>query len=165
MQPIKSFPPIINKSSQVLILGSIPGKESLMKNQYYANSRNLFWKIIYAIFNTKPDSSYEKRTGFLLSKRIALWDVINNCTRKGSLDSNIKDDHPNDFRSLFREYPEIKYILFNGAKAYNSFGRHMGFNEADSFIYKKMPSTSPAHAVKFEDKFKEWVKIKEYLSI
>ncbi|HQO02975.1 MAG TPA: DNA-deoxyinosine glycosylase [Spirochaetota bacterium] len=163
MTAINSFEPIIDKSSRVLILGSIPGIESLKLQQYYANNRNHFWKIIYALFNAVPDTSYVKRTGFLLSKKIALWDVIDNCTRQGSLDSNIRDEHPNDFKKLFMEYPSIKYIFFNGSKAHNSYLKYIGFNEADGFSYKKLPSTSPAHAVKFEDKLKEWLIIREYI--
>ncbi|HPS87278.1 MAG TPA: DNA-deoxyinosine glycosylase [Spirochaetota bacterium] len=164
MQTLKSFPAVINRSSRILILGSMPGNESLRKNQYYANSRNLFWKIIYALFDAVPDPSYEKRIAFILSKKIALWDVINNCYREGSLDSNIRDEQPNDFINLFRKYPDIKHIIFNGAKAYDSFRRHTGFNDQDGFVYKKLPSSSPAHAVKFDDKLKEWSVIKTYLS-
>ncbi len=165
MKQIKSFPPIISRSCRILILGSMPGAESLNKKQYYANSRNLFWKIIYALFEAEPESSYEKRNEFLLSKKIALWDVINCCSREGSLDSNIKNELPNDFDSLLREYPDIKYIFFNGSKAYDSFRKHIGFKQEDGIVYKKLPSTSPAHAVRFEDKLKEWSIIRKYLNI
>lgn len=161
MNPLKSFPPIIDRCSRVLILGSMPGTESLLKNQYYANSRNHFWRVIYALFDAEPDSSYDDRAAFLLSKKIALWDVIDNCTRKGSLDSNIRDEYPNDFTALFRKYPGIKHIFFNGTKAFDSFKKHVGFNESGGFTYTKLPSTSPAHAVKFEDKLNEWSVIKK----
>lgn len=163
IQTLKSFPPVIDQSSRILILGSMPGTESLLKNQYYANNRNHFWKIIYALFDSEPDPLYENRTAFLLSKKIALWDVIDICCREGSLDSKIRNEQVNDLQNFFRNYPGIKYILFNGTKAYDSFRRNTGFNEAEGFIYKKLPSTSPAHAVKFEEKFKAWSVIRELL--
>jgi TDG/mug DNA glycosylase family protein len=37
---IYSFEPVINNVSEVLILGSIPGKISLEKKEYYGNNRN-----------------------------------------------------------------------------------------------------------------------------
>ncbi len=162
MQTLKSFPPVINRYSRILILGSMPGAESLLKNQYYANSRNHFWKIIYTLFGTEPDSSYEKRKAFLLSKKIALWDVIGHCSRTGSLDSNIKNEQPNDLQGLILAHPGIKHILFNGTKAYDSFRKHVGFNEP-ALTYRRLPSTSPAHAVKFEQKLSEWSVIRELL--
>lgn len=163
MKILKSFPPVINSSSRVLVLGSMPGTESLLKNQYYANNRNHFWKIIYALFDSEPDQSYEKRISFLLSKNIALWDVIDNCSREGSLDSKIKNEQPNDLEGLIRSYPGIKYILFNGTKAYDSFRKHPGFNELWGLTYIKLPSTSPAHAVKFENKLIAWSVIRKLL--
>jgi len=162
MQTLTSFKPVINRSSRVLISGSMPGAESLLKKQYYANSRNLFWKIIYAVFDSEPDPSYDERIRFILSKGIALWDVIESCTRAGSLDANIRDVRPNNFSMLFEEYPGIRYVLFNGAKAYDTFRRHVGFTDPD-ITFRKMPSTSPAHAVKFEDKMKDWLILREYL--
>lgn len=86
---IKSFEPLVDKESKVLILGSMPGVMSLNKQQYYGNPRNHFWKIIYSLFNEVEDELYEQKKAFLLRKGIALWDVINNCYREGSLDSNI----------------------------------------------------------------------------
>ncbi len=69
-QLIFSFPPIINENCKVLILGTMPGVESLRKQQYYGHGRNAFWKIIYALFKQEPDKDYERRERFLLEKKL-----------------------------------------------------------------------------------------------
>ena len=85
-----SFAPIIDDKSKVLILGTMPGGKSLEKQQYYANPRNQFWKIIDNLFDETLPTDYEKKINFLKDKRIALWDVLKACSREGSLDANIK---------------------------------------------------------------------------
>jgi len=48
-----SFSPIANSASKVVILGSMPSAQSLLKRQYYGNERNHFWKLIYSIFDSQ----------------------------------------------------------------------------------------------------------------
>lgn len=165
MHTIESFPPIIDGSSRVLILGSMPGVESLKMNRYYAHDRNHFWRIIYTLFGMEPDTDYSRRIEFLLSKKIALWDVIHSCRREGSLDSNITEDVPNDIESLLRKHPRIEYILFNGTKAFTTFRRHFKSAGIGDLTLKKLPSTSPAHAVRFDKKLSEWSILLEYLGL
>ena len=45
----KSFAPIINKSSQILILGSLPSDKSIALNEYYGNKTNFIKTNGYAI--------------------------------------------------------------------------------------------------------------------
>lgn len=82
------FEPIADRNAQILILGSMPGRESLEARQYYANRRNAFWKIMAELLVFDPASSYEARVHALRSARIALWDVLQACKRVGSLDAN-----------------------------------------------------------------------------
>ena len=85
----ESFTAIVGDSPEILILGTLPGKESLRANEYYANQRNAFWKIIYSLFNTNLEFDYDKKTEFVKKNKIALWDVCQKAVRPSSLDSDI----------------------------------------------------------------------------
>lgn len=165
-QKILSLDPIINQDSLVLVLGSMPGMESLAKQQYYANQKNQFWEILTTIFDKEDSMDYSTRISILHENKIALWDVIHSCQRIGSLDSNIKDEMPNDFQELLKSYPNIKLIVFNGGKAYEVFKKHIGFSSFSGIDFIKLPSTSPTpgkNVKSFEDKLKEWNIVKQYV--
>ncbi|MGO1470075.1 MAG: DNA-deoxyinosine glycosylase [Tissierella sp.] len=157
---IVGFDPIIDKDCQILILGSMPGVDSLRKQEYYGHSRNQFWKIIFSLYNSEPIEDYEEKKKFLLEKGIALWDVLKGCQREGSLDSNIKNSEENDFQSFFKQYPKIERIYFNGKKAEKLYRRlvvkDMGENNMELI---GLPSTSPAYTIGIKEKLKDWVKI------
>ncbi|MDO8466223.1 MAG: DNA-deoxyinosine glycosylase [Gallionella sp.] len=160
MPHIQSFAPIENADAKILILGSMPGEASLEAGQYYAHPRNLFWRIMGELVGTGPDLHYSQRVEALKSARIALWDVLRSCRRKGSLDSNI--DHgsltPNDLGKFFRCHPEITHVFFNGAKAEECFRKHVQpLAGIEPIEYLRLPSTSPANAsISFERKLEEW---------
>lgn len=158
-----SFDPIIDTASEILVLGSMPGDESLRKNEYYGNPRNQFWRILYSIFGKEKEEVYETRLAFALGHKFALWDVIETCQREGSLDSNIKEALPHDFKSFYQKYPKIKVIAFNGGKAYDVYRRQVGFNLKERLIYHSLPSTSPANTQSYEDKLEKWSILLEYL--
>ena len=154
------FPPISSPSARVLILGSLPGRLSLERGEYYANPQNAFWKIIAARVPELP-ADYAGRVRALTSNRVALWDVLAAATRSGSLDANISDDAiPNNFRAFFHAHPEIRLIGFNGGTAAKLFERHVmpTLTEAQRSIARTtLPSTSPAHAsVSFAEKAARW---------
>jgi len=157
-----SFDPIIDTASEILVLGSMPGDESLRKNEYYGNPRNQFWRILYAIFGKEKEEVYETRLAFALGHKFALWDVIETCQREGSLDSNIKEALPHDFKNFYQKYPKIKIIAFNGGKAYDVYRRQVGFNLKEGLIYHSLPSTSPANTQSYEDKLEKWSILLEY---
>ena len=146
-----------------MILGSMPGVESLRKQQYYAHNRNQFWKILFSIFNYEEESDYNKRKLFLYEQKIALWDVYKYCDREGSLDSNIRNEEINDFDWCFERYTNIKYVFFNGKKAYDAFAKKYGFLDLSHIEFKRLPSTSAAHAIKYEDKLDSWKVVKQKL--
>ncbi|PKM90064.1 MAG: DNA-deoxyinosine glycosylase [Firmicutes bacterium HGW-Firmicutes-12] len=162
----KSFNSIVNANSRVLILGSMPGEESLRKQEYYAYAKNQFWPIIYTIFDRELDLSYERRVEFLLEKGIALWDVIERCERKGSLDANIRNERPNDINGLLENNPKIVLVCFNGTKAYETYKKKTGFLKDDKIKYQRLPSTSPIpgkNIKSFAEKVEDWKIILEYL--
>lgn len=91
------FPPLIDHKSRVLVLGTMPGKKSLEKQQYYADPRNKFWDIMFSILKKQDVSEYTKKTKILLESGIALWDVLASCQRVNSGDNNITHLKANDF--------------------------------------------------------------------
>jgi len=163
MSQVSSFKPIVDEWSRILILGSMPGVESLRLQEYYANPRNQFWKLIYALFELDPSEGYAERVSFVKSKGIALWDVIENCLREGSLDSAIKEEKVNNFRGLFMAYPSIETVLFNGGKAYETYKKWVGFEALPNITFLKLTSSSPANTKKYEEKLREWGSIKDFL--
>ncbi|QQV04399.1 DNA-deoxyinosine glycosylase [Chryseobacterium sp. FDAARGOS 1104] len=157
---ISSFPPIINANSKILILGSIPGLKSLEKQQYYGHPQNKFWKIIFHLFNEDFTEDYIQRINILKKHHIALWDVIDSCERKGSLDSEIKNEEANQIPELLQKYPNIQAIFCNGGKSYKNLQKMLGKNSIVPFYL--LPSTSPLHTISFEKKLEEWKKILEF---
>lgn len=160
MARIHCFDPIADLNAEVLILGSMPGRASLAAGQYYTHGQNIFWRIMSELLQLDAALPYALRVQALKSARIALWDVLQSCTREGSLDSMIDNDTeiPNDFQTFFRAHTKITHVFFNGAKAEACFKRHVaGKIDSGSIRYLRLPSTSPANAsLSFERKLREW---------
>lgn len=157
---IRSFAPIANRRARVLILGSMPGRASLEAGRYYAHRQNAFWRIVCELLGVDPCAPYGKRVQALKAARIALWDVLQSCSRRGSLDSNIERETEiaNDLPAFLCSHPGITRIFFNGAKAAASFERSvMPALGKRSLRYSRLPSTSPANAsISYERKRRAW---------
>jgi len=156
-----SFPPVIHSNTVILIVGTFPGVRSLEKQQYYGHPRNRLWQLVYDILDGRsPDHDYSARLDFLKSHKVGLWDILKTCRREGSLDQAIRFEEPNDFTSLLRRYTSVRRLLFNGQKAWYWFKKYQlkSVNSISGFRpeYLVMPSTSPAHAVKYEIKKQKW---------
>ncbi|MBK6989194.1 MAG: DNA-deoxyinosine glycosylase [Bacteroidetes bacterium] len=104
----QSLPPISDSKSKILILGTMPGEESISKQEYYTHPRNFFWKIIAEITGNELPINYSQKKELLLKENIAIWDVCEICQRKGSLDSEIIDETPNDLGRFLKDRPLIK---------------------------------------------------------
>ncbi|MCR1898618.1 DNA-deoxyinosine glycosylase [Irregularibacter muris] len=157
---IEGFLPIIDNNSEILILGTMPGGESLKKQEYYAYGRNQFWKIIFSLLKGQATDDYEEKKKILLESHIGVWDVLKSCDRKGSLDVNIKNPQSNNFKLLFEQYPKIKQIYFNGKTAEKLY-RKLVARDTEEYNIELigLPSTSPANAISFEKKLEAWKKI------
>src|SRR6266568_4478178 len=155
-----SFPPVAQPDARVLILGTLPGVESLRQGQYYANRHNAFWRIMGELAGSGPDLPYERRLEKLKGAGFALWDVCASATRPGSLDADIQNMHPHDFAGFLARHRQIEKIGFNGQHAAKLFGRFvaLGLDETSRKIdCATLPSTSPAHAsMRFEQKLERW---------
>jgi TDG/mug DNA glycosylase family protein len=161
---IHGFPPLARPGARILILGSMPSRESLARGQYYAHPRNAFWPILSDLLGIEaPD--YERRAEAVADHGIAIWDVLRDCIRPGSLDSAIEEQTAatNDFRSFFEEQQAIRHVFFNGAKAESLYLRCVrpGLGpKAAGISCTRLPSTSPANAgMDFQAKKKAWGKI------
>lgn len=155
---LTGFPPLAGPEAHTLILGSMPGVASLDADQYYAHPRNAFWKIMAEFTGVAADAPYENRTAALGEAGFALWDVIHQCIRPGSLDSNIQTDRlmPNPFADFLSAHPEVRRILFNGQKAEALF-RKLVLPNLDAHVeLVRLPSTSPAHASLSLEEKKAW---------
>lgn len=160
MKEIYSFPPIADQYSKVLILGTMPGKDSLRMQQYYANIRNNFWSIVFALFDQPLSRDYEIRKKLLLKNKVAIWDTLKVCLRQGSADSAITDYEPNDISGFVKKHPNIQAIFCNGKDAEKYFKAFYDGSEINCFY---LPSTSAAHAIGFQRKLNEWSVILNYL--
>lgn len=152
--------------ARVLILGSMPGAKSLAQQQYYAHPRNLFWPIMATLCGFAADLDYHDKLQQLQASGVALWDVIGQCQRSGSLDSAIRAEQVNDFEQFFTRQPDIAAIGFNGAKAWQSFARHvLPAQQIPAHIaLLPLPSTSPAHAaLSFAAKLERWQQLRPFL--
>ena len=150
------FPPIIDKNTVILILGSLPSDISIRAGEYYANPKNQFWKIIFAILNNRiPLYQCNDKTNLLLKNKIGLWDVLFEAHRVGSLDSHIHGELLNDFNGLFVEYSNVKKLAFNGDKAYQCFLKMKTGLPQKEMV--RLTSSSSANTSKsFILKVKEW---------
>ena len=150
-----SFSPLIYKDAEILILGSLPGKKSIELKEYYGHPCNRMWKILSTITDSSLPTDYDSKKTFLQKNKIGLWDVASSAERKGSLDSNIKKEIPNDVDSLLQDFPSIKVIGFNGKKSKSMYSKFFILNE--SIKYVSLPSSSPANmAVSFNDICNRW---------
>lgn len=161
MSRISGFPPVAAADARVLILGSMPGVASLHAGEYYAHPRNPFWRIMAEVTGVPAHAAYAQRIAGLCDAGIALWDVIAECRRAGSLDTAIARDsvRANDFAGFLDAHVGIRLVLFNGGAAEAYFRRLVmpGLRNLP-LRYARLPSTSPAHAARgWQEKRDLWL--------
>lgn len=149
---VESFSAQVAGDCRVLILGTAPSAQSLAVHQAYAHPRNLFWPLMSEMFGAAPELAYAKRITRLHARGVGIWDVLQQCRRKGSLDSAIIRDSEiaNDIPDLLQRVPSIRAIAMNGGHAGKAFRRLVlpridEARQAD-LVLLDLPSTSPAHA-------------------
>lgn len=151
----RAFAPVAAPDARLLILGSFPGRASLSVGHYYAHPRNQFWPIIESIIGESLlRLAFEERYRILTRRGIALWDVIVECERRGSLDSEIRSARQADLLQWVESFPQLRAVFFNGALA----ARRGAVLASDGRLALwRLPSTSPAHAsLSFEQKRLAW---------
>ena len=149
----KCLEPWIDENTRILIVGTMPGEQSIQEQMYYANPHNKFWSYIEKILNQGQKLEKKEDKKCLLQKyNIGLWDALSVCEREGSLDSKIKKEQYNDFS----RFKSVQYVLFNGKKAQKYFEKYNA-EYLEERKFQQLPSTSPANAsISEANKFEQW---------
>jgi double-stranded uracil-DNA glycosylase len=166
---ITGFDPILGDRPRILILGSMPGRQSLELGEYYGHPRNAFWRIMADLGLCKRMDGYAQRLAALKRAGVALWDVLERCERHGSLDAAIAagSERVNPLDELLIRHPTIRAVFFNGSKAEALFRRRvlprLPDDRAPAIAFLRLPSTSPAHAIPYAKKLRAWRRIVSFL--
>ena len=147
------LPAVVGANPRVLILGSFPSEKSLDTGEYYANTRNQFWRLLGSLAGFDAELPYPERIDAVTGAGVALWDVVHSCRRVGSLDANIdrKTLVLNDFNAFLAEHPTIERGFVNGLTAFTL------FQQADIALpAARLPSSSGALTMSFADKLAAW---------
>lgn len=106
------------------------------------------------------NGTYEQRSVQLKTNGIALWDVLAQSVRPGSMDADIQIDtsEANDFKGFFVNHPHLELVCFNGQKAAQLFSKLVVSEASETVLrFATMPSTSPAYAsMSFAQKLAVW---------
>lgn len=152
------FPPLYNKDSRILILGSFPSVKSREQMFFYGHPQNRFWKVISSVFECNVPHTIEEKKQLLFEHGIALWDVIASCEITGSSDSSIRNVKVNDLSKIFKE-ADIRQIFVNGKTAEKYFKKYTKAQIKRDAVC--LPSTSPANAAwSVERLVEEWKVLK-----
>ncbi len=156
--PSPGFPPILGRAPRVLVLGTLPSRKSLEKQQYYGHPQNAFWKIMAALVGAS--GAYTERCSVLAEHGIAVWDVLARSVRPGSMDADIDlaTAVANPLADLVATNDSLGLVCFNGRKARQLFDRLVGVDAFDRPLeFVTLPSTSPAFAaMSLDEKISRW---------
>ncbi|HVF36317.1 MAG TPA: DNA-deoxyinosine glycosylase, partial [Sphingomicrobium sp.] len=145
----RCMPPAGSDDARLLILGSLPGEASLAAQRYYAHPQNQFWRLIGRALGEELGAlPYEERLARLAARRIALWDVVGEARRDGSLDGSIRGATPNRLADFVATHQNLRAIGFNGQTAARLGRAALGTSGALQLI--DLPSSSPAYTLPFD---------------
>jgi TDG/mug DNA glycosylase family protein len=151
----RSFPPVVDQATRLLVLGSLPGERSLAEARYYAHPRNQFWQLMSGVIDRDLTAlGYADRLAALLAAQVGLWDVVESASRSGSLDAKIRDHRPNRLAELAASLPNLGAVAFNGGTAAR-IGRPQLVARPDLALIA-LPSSSPAFTMTLAEKSARW---------
>jgi len=151
----QSMPPVGAVDARLLILGSLPGDASLAAQRYYAHPTNQFWRLLGgAIDEELAALDYPVRLDRLAARGIALWDVVADASRSGSLDGAIRGARTNNLGDFVVANPRLAAIGFNGRTA-AAIGRR-ALESVDGLTLIDLPSSSAAFTRRFDEKLRDW---------
>lgn len=157
----RQFGPVYDEYSRILILGSFPSVKSREANFFYGHPQNRFWPLLGRVLDCEFPADTDGRRALLLSRHIALWDVLDSCDIRGSSDSSIRNAVPVDIMAVLRA-ADIRAIYCNGTASHTLYIRHLLPVTGREAV--RLPSTSPANAAWSMDRlYGEWKQITEWL--
>ena len=143
-----SFPPLLCDAPRILIIGALPGAESLAHQQYYYSKSNRLWAVLCHLTDEPMPMDYTKKKALLAKYHIVLWDYYESAIRPDSSnDKDIRDGYPNDIPAFLAAHPTIKTIAINGFGKYREFGHKISRKLASMPSYAdirvlRLPETS-----------------------
>ena len=149
-----SFNAVFDANSRILILGSLPGDASLNAGHYYAHPRNAFWPIISQLIDVDlTQRPFAERYTLIQQHGIALWDVVQQASRVGSLDTAIQTPQFNPLDAWCRAQTQLQLVAFNGQAA-----AKYGSKLIPGYIEQAvLPSSSPAYTLNVRHKANAWL--------
>ena len=158
---VHPIPPVFDRNSKILILGSFPSVASREVGFFYGHKQNRFWRMLSEVLNTPVPMTVGEKRELLTSHGVALWDVIASCEIVGSSDSSIKEVTPNDLSRILG-VADVRAIFTNGKTAHKYYDKYMKDMYGREAIC--MPSTSPANAsCSLSALVSAWSVIKDFL--
>ena len=150
----RSFPPVVDARTRLLICGSLPGDRSLAAGRYYAHPQNQFWRLLSPVAGIDlPALDYDARLAALLDARIGLWDVVASAARAGSTDAALRDHAATALAALIA-------VAFNGGSAHRFGARRVG---AARCAVVAGPASSPLHTIGLAAKQPAWAALADFL--
>ena len=159
-QPKVCLPPIVDRETRLLILGSLPGDASLAAQRYYAHPLNQFWRLVGgALGEPLAELLYEQRLGRLKERGVGLWDTVATAVRRGSLDQAMRGIAPNPLPDLVGTLPRLRAVALNGATAARIGRRQLAGLD---LALIELPSSSPANTQPFPAKAEAWARLADW---
>jgi hypoxanthine-DNA glycosylase len=150
--------------AKLLILGSLPGEASLAAQRYYAHPTNQFWRLLGAAIGEELAAlDYDARLRRLAARQVALWDVVAEALRRGSLDGAIRGATANELAGYAATHPRLEAVAFNGRTA-ATIGRR-ALARRDDLTLIDLPSSSAALTRSFDDKASAWAALGPYAGV
>ena len=160
----RSMAPVGSRDARLLILGSLPGEASLAAQRYYAHPTNQFWRLLgSAIGEDLAGRQYHERLERLAARQIALWDVVAEARRQGSLDGAIRAATANELAAYAATHPRLAAVAFNG-KAAAAIGRR-ALGERRDLTLIDLPSSSAALTWPFDKKASAWAALGRWAGV
>ncbi len=148
--------PAGSSDAVLLILGSLPGEASLAAQKYYAHPQNQFWRLLGAALGEPlAELPYQQRLDRLAARGVALWDVVGEALRHGSLDAALREVRANPLAKFVEGHRRLGAIAFNGQAAARLGRSALGEGAAPALMID-LPSSSAAYTVSFADKAARW---------